>query len=113
MTAATKAPTECEVFQMLILVASSCGGTQLTIRWLHGAKPQPWKIWLMMYSTDMIATMPPMKSGPPVSPVIQVVSFPDQPKMKLTATQTPSPRIRCQRALVRSPMTPLMSLETP
>ena len=35
------APMLCEVFHMLIFVASSFGGTQWTIRRLHGAKPQP------------------------------------------------------------------------
>ena len=67
----------------------------------------------VMYSTDIMVTKPPMKSGPPVAPVIQVVSLSVHPNRKLTATHIPRPSTRCQRAFVRSPMTPLISLETP
>src|SRR5574344_2335962 len=104
---------EWEVFQMLILVASSSGGTQCVIRWLHGAKPAPWNILFNISNTANTMTNTLMKSGALVATVIQWLISALKPKMKLMMAQAANPIARCQRALERSAVIPLTNLETP
>ena len=104
---------EWEVFHMAILVASSFGGTQWVIRRLQGGNPQPWNMLLRISSTPITTTIVPTKSGPSVCPVSRVDILSLQPKRKFSATQADSPMMRCQRALKRSAMKPLRSLDTP
>ena len=107
------APMECDVFQILILVASSVGGTQCTMRRLHGAKPQPWKTLLRTSRMAISHTMTFTKSGPNSLPEIRALSLALQPKMRFNITQAPSPMTRCHRALDRSARMPLRNFEIP
>ena len=104
---------ECEVFQMLILVASSLGGTQWFMSRLQGGKPQPWKTLLSTSRIPITSTMVPTKSGPPSCPERRVESLSLQPKRKLMATQALRPMTMCQRALKRSATKPFRNLDTP
>ena len=72
---------EWEVFQKLIFVASSLGGTQCTIRRLQGENPHPWKILFKTSRTAMMTTIELTKSGPCEAPVIQWLRSALKPKM--------------------------------
>ena len=106
-------PIEWAVFQIDIFEASSLGGIQWTRSRLHGANPTPCAMLLRISSTAMDMMKALMKSGPSVVPVIQWLRSAVHPNRKLISTLADKPIAKCQRALARSAMTPLINLETP
>src|ERR1035441_10428535 len=89
------APSECEMFQMDILVAYSFGGNQWFISRAQGGKPIRWNQPLSIQTTPNVTTAEP------------------SPNSTFITADAASPTTMNIRALQRSPKKPLANLDTP
>jgi len=88
-------PTECDVFQIDIFVASSRGANQCAISREHGGEPIPWNHPLSIHAIPKTTTSD------------------DTPKNTLHSADRISPVAKNVRAFDRSPRNPFANFDTP